>query len=127
MHSVRGCVYCEIWVEPRLGHPHVSIHSITWPEWLSRVHPLQVHRKLESWALQYSLMLSSGLEEQRLLFERRLLELRAAQQHEKSTAAKARKHPSPLSLPTIPMLTNVEKCAHGCSRVGRLGLHLSET
>jgi hypothetical protein len=47
-----------------------------------------MHRKLESWALQYSLMLSSGLEEQRLAFERRLLELRTAQQHEQSTAAK---------------------------------------
>jgi hypothetical protein len=38
----------------------------------------QMHRKLESWAQQYTVLLSSGLEEQRRRFEARLAELHAA-------------------------------------------------
>ena len=37
-----------------------------------------VHRKLESWAEQYTVLLSSGLEEQRQRFEQRLAALRAS-------------------------------------------------
>ncbi len=37
-----------------------------------------MHRKLESWAQQYTVLLSSGLEEQRRQFEARLAELQAA-------------------------------------------------
>ena len=37
-----------------------------------------MHRKLESWAQQYTVLLSSGLEEQRRRFEARLVELHAA-------------------------------------------------
>jgi hypothetical protein len=39
---------------------------------------MQLHRKLEDWALQYSTHLSSQLEQQRQFYEHRLLELRAA-------------------------------------------------
>ena len=63
-----------------------------------------MHRKLESWAQQYTALLSSGLEDQRQHFEQRLLELRASYPTATMTGEQVR--PRQLNLLHPPLLAD---------------------